>query len=60
VPTKEHLRPRMRVPADTIIESLSGFVDALLDCYSEKVLQMQTFLEAADGIRTHDLLHGKQ
>jgi hypothetical protein len=21
---------------------------------------MQTFLEAADGIRTHDLLHGKQ
>jgi hypothetical protein len=25
-----------------------------------KDLQMQAFSEAADGIRTHDLLHGKQ
>jgi hypothetical protein len=25
-----------------------------------KDLQMQAFCEAADGIRTHDLLHGKQ
>jgi hypothetical protein len=30
------------------------------DCRNEKDLQMQTFCEAADGIRTHDLLHGKQ
>jgi hypothetical protein len=39
---------------------LSGDADALLDCYNEKVLQMQASFEAADGIRTHDLLHGKQ
>ena len=50
----------LRVAADTIVQSLSGDADALLDCYNEKVLQMQAFPEAADGIRTHDLLHGKQ
>ena len=27
---------------------------------TQKGLQMQAFLRAADGIRTHDLLHGKQ
>jgi hypothetical protein len=27
---------------------------------NEKDLQMQAFLEAAEGIRTLDLLHGKQ
>jgi hypothetical protein len=57
---KSTFRPRPRVAADTIVQSLSGNADALLDCYNEKVLQMQAFLEAADGIRTHDLLHGKR
>jgi hypothetical protein len=28
--------------------------------HTQKRLQIQTFSEAADGIRTHDLLHGKQ
>jgi hypothetical protein len=27
---------------------------------NKKDLQMQAFSRAADGIRTHDLLHGKQ
>jgi hypothetical protein len=30
------------------------------DCSHEKGLQTQAFSKAADGIRTHDLLHGKQ
>jgi hypothetical protein len=30
------------------------------DCRDEKDLQMQAFHEAAEGIRTLDLLHGKQ
>jgi hypothetical protein len=34
--------------------------DALAACPNEKGLQMQAFSEAADGIRTHELLHGKQ
>jgi hypothetical protein len=57
---KSTFRPRPRVAADTIVQSLSGDADALLDCYNEKDLQMQAFSRAADGIRTHDLLHGKQ
>jgi hypothetical protein len=56
---KSPVRPRPRVAADTIVQSLSGDADALLDCYKEKVLQMRPFLEAAEGIRTLDLLHGK-
>jgi hypothetical protein len=57
---KSTFRPRPRVAADTIVQSLSGDADALLDCYNEKGLQIQAFSRAADGIRTHDLLHGKQ
>jgi hypothetical protein len=53
-------RPRPRVATDTIVQSLSGDADALLDYYNEKALQMHAFLRAADGIRTHDLLHGKK
>jgi hypothetical protein len=34
--------------------------DAQADYAHEKGLQMQAFSRAADGIRTHDLLHGKQ
>jgi hypothetical protein len=34
--------------------------DALGDCPDEKDLQMQAFCEAAEGIRTLDLPHGKQ
>jgi hypothetical protein len=34
--------------------------NAPANCAHEKGLQMQAFSEAADGIRTHDLLHGKQ
>jgi hypothetical protein len=30
------------------------------DCRNEKELQMPAFCEAAEGIRTLDLLHGKQ
>jgi len=50
----------MRVATDTIVQSLSGDADAPADCVHEKGLQMQTFLRAAEGIRTLDLLHGKQ
>ena len=57
---KSTFRPRPRVAADTIVQSLSGDADALLDCYNEKDLQMQVFSRAAEGIRTLDLLHGKQ
>jgi hypothetical protein len=34
--------------------------DAQADCAHEKGLQTQAFSEAAEGIRTLDLLHGKQ
>ena len=34
--------------------------DALADWGDEEGLQMQAFLRAAEGIRTLDLLHGKQ
>jgi hypothetical protein len=34
--------------------------DAQADCAREKGLQMQAFSRAAEGIRTLDLLHGKQ
>jgi hypothetical protein len=34
--------------------------NAPADCVNEKDLQMQAFFEAAEGIRTLDLLHGKQ
>ncbi len=34
--------------------------DAQADCAHEKDLQMQVFSRAAEGIRTLDLLHGKQ
>ena len=57
---KSTFRPRPRVAADTIVQSLSGDADVLLDCYNEKDLQMQAFSRAAEGIRTLDLLHGKQ
>jgi hypothetical protein len=43
-----------------IVQSLSDDADVLSDRWREKGLQMQIFCEAADGIRTHDLLHGKQ
>jgi hypothetical protein len=41
-------------------ESVRPDADEQDDCSNEKDLQMQAFCEAADGIRTHDLLHGKQ
>jgi hypothetical protein len=43
-----------------IVRSLSADADAPADCAHEKDLQMQVFSRAADGIRTHDLLHGNQ
>jgi hypothetical protein len=55
---KSTFRPRPRVAADTIVQSLSGVADALFDCYNENDLQMQAFSRAAEGIRTLDLLHG--
>jgi hypothetical protein len=57
---KSTFRPRPRVAADTIVQSLSGDADAPADCAHEKDLQMQASPRAADGIRTHDLLHGKR
>jgi hypothetical protein len=53
-------RPFARSASGTIVKSLSNDADAPADCPNEKDLQMQAFPEAADGIRTHDLLHGKQ
>src|SRR5215218_4713000 len=41
-------------------QSLPGDADAPADCVHEKGLQMHTFSRAAEGIRTLDLLHGKQ
>jgi hypothetical protein len=47
-------------PGATIVYSLSAKADALSDCPKQKDLQMQPFSKAAEGIRTLDLLHGKQ
>jgi hypothetical protein len=41
-------------------ESVRPDADEQADCRDQKGLQMQAFSRAADGIRTHDLLHGKQ
>jgi len=41
-------------------ESVRPDADAQADCPGKKGLQMQAFLRAAEGIRTLDLLHGKQ
>jgi hypothetical protein len=41
-------------------ESVRPDANSQADCTGKKGLQMQAFSEAADGIRTHDLLHGKQ
>jgi hypothetical protein len=35
-------------------------INAPANCADEKDLQMQVFSEAAEGIRTLDLLHGTQ
>ena len=43
---KSTFRSRPRVAADTIVQSLSGDADALLDCYNEKDLQKQAFFES--------------
>jgi hypothetical protein len=39
---------------------MPGDANAPADCAHEKDLQMQAFPKAAEGIRTLDLLHGKQ
>jgi hypothetical protein len=49
-----------RSATGTIVQSLSDDAAILPDWPNKKDLQMQAFFEAADGIRTHDLLHGKQ
>jgi hypothetical protein len=41
-------------------ESVRPDADEQGDCAHEKDLQMQAFSKAAEGIRTLDLLHGKQ
>jgi hypothetical protein len=41
-------------------ESVRPDADAQADCARKKGLQTQAFCEAAEGIRTLDLLHGKQ
>jgi hypothetical protein len=40
--------------------SVHGCANAQADWPHEKDLQTQAFLRAAEGIRTLDLLHGKQ
>jgi hypothetical protein len=45
---------------DPGVPSVSAGTDALPDCCRRNARDLQAFLEAADGIRTHDLLHGKQ
>ena len=47
-------------PDATIVYSLSAEADALSDCPKQNGLHLQAFHEAAEGIRTLDLLHGKQ
>jgi hypothetical protein len=49
-------------PTGTSSRAVAHWVDgdALADWRVEKDLQIVAFFEAADGIRTHDLLHGKQ
>jgi hypothetical protein len=42
------------------VRRVSDDADVLSDCRDQKDLQMWAFLEAAEGIRTLDLLHGKQ
>ena len=54
------LGPLARSARGTIVQSLSAEADALPDCPKQKDLQIQAFSEAAEGIRTLDLLHGKQ
>jgi hypothetical protein len=41
-------------------ESVRPDADEQGDCRDQKDLQMQAFSKAAEGIRTLDLLHGKQ
>jgi hypothetical protein len=42
------------------LESVQPDADEQGDCRNKKDLQMKPFFEAAEGIRTLDLLHGKQ
>jgi hypothetical protein len=42
------------------VHSVSAGTDALSGCQRRNARDLQAFLQAADGIRTHDLLHGKQ
>jgi hypothetical protein len=51
LPARDRAAGAQRVPVDA---------NARADCAHEKDLQMQVFPEAAEGIRTLDLLHGKQ
>jgi hypothetical protein len=46
---KSNFRPRPRVATDTIVQSLSGDADVLLDYYNGKALQMQAFLSRFVG-----------
>jgi hypothetical protein len=55
-PESGSLVPRRQAPKRTRVP----FAGTAVDCINEKGLQMQAFPKAADGIRTHDLLHGKQ
>jgi len=57
---KSTFRARPRVAADTIVQSLSGDADAPADCATRKACKCKAFSRAAEGIRTLDLLHGKQ
>ena len=46
---KSTFRARMRVAADTIVQSLSGGADALLDCYNEKACKCRPFSKRLKG-----------
>ena len=46
---KSTFRPRPRVAAETIVQSLSGDADALLDCYTKKSCKCRPFLKRLKG-----------
>ena len=46
---KSTFRPRPRVAADTIVQSLSGDADALLDCYPKKTCKCRLFRKRLKG-----------
>jgi hypothetical protein len=51
---------RAAVAGELGVHSVSAGTDALSGCQRRNARDWQAFLQAAEGIRTLDLLHGKQ